>query len=106
MFHSISLYVVRCAICYHLYNLKNVKNTHGEVLILVKDLIKEASKKAAKYLILAFWSCLTYEKMPRIKFAELKKKPKINRDWTIVSLNVSLWIILWAPLDILNHMDT
>ena len=28
--------VVRCAIWYHLYNLKNVKSTHGEVLIFVK----------------------------------------------------------------------
>ena len=28
--------VVRCAIWYHLYNLKNVKNTHGEVLALTK----------------------------------------------------------------------
>ena len=25
-----------CAICYHVYNLKNVKNTHGGVLRLVK----------------------------------------------------------------------
>ena len=30
------LYVVRCAIWYHLYNLKNVKKTHGGVLLLVK----------------------------------------------------------------------
>ena len=30
--HSI---VVRCVIWYHLYSLKNVKNTHGEVLIFV-----------------------------------------------------------------------
>ena len=29
-------YVMRCAIWCHLYNLKNVKNTHGGVLILVK----------------------------------------------------------------------
>ena len=29
-------YVVRCAIWYHLYNLKNVKNTHRGVLLLVK----------------------------------------------------------------------
>ena len=29
-------YVMRCAIWYHLYNLKNVKNTHGGVLLLVK----------------------------------------------------------------------
>ena len=28
--------VVRCAIWYHLYNLKNVKNTHEGVLVLVK----------------------------------------------------------------------
>ena len=28
--------VMRCAIWYHLHNLKKVKNTHGEVLILVK----------------------------------------------------------------------
>ena len=28
--------VIRCAIWYHLYNLKNVKNTHGGVLLLVK----------------------------------------------------------------------
>ena len=27
---------MHCAIWYHLYNLKNVKNTHGGVLILVK----------------------------------------------------------------------
>ena len=37
-----SLYVVRCAIWYHLYNVKNLnnfvkfKNTHGGVLVLVK----------------------------------------------------------------------
>ena len=30
-----SSYVVRCTIWYHLYNLKNVKSTHGGVLLLV-----------------------------------------------------------------------
>ena len=30
------VYVMRCAIWYHLYNLKNVKNTHGGVLLFVK----------------------------------------------------------------------
>ena len=29
-------YVVRCAIWYYSYNLKNVKNTYGGVLLLVK----------------------------------------------------------------------
>ena len=33
---SRQLFVMHCAILYHLYNLKNVKNTHGGVLILVK----------------------------------------------------------------------
>ena len=31
------IYVMRCAIWYHLYNLKNVKNIHGEVSLLRKD---------------------------------------------------------------------
>ena len=35
--------VVRCAICYNLHNLKNVKNTHGGVLILVKCGLKSAT---------------------------------------------------------------
>ena len=30
------IFVMRCAIWYYLYNLKNLKNTHGAVLILVK----------------------------------------------------------------------
>ena len=29
-------YMMRCAILYHLYNFKNVKKTHGGVLLLVK----------------------------------------------------------------------
>ena len=34
---------LRCAIWYHLHNLKNMKNTHGEVLILVKLQAKPAT---------------------------------------------------------------
>ena len=34
--NSGQLNVVHCAIWYHLYNSKNVKNTHGGVLLLVK----------------------------------------------------------------------
>ena len=29
-------YVMRCAIWYHLYNFKNVKNAHGGMLLLIK----------------------------------------------------------------------
>ena len=35
-YYLLDIHVVRCTIWYHLYNLKNVKNTHGGVLILVK----------------------------------------------------------------------
>ena len=35
-FWKMTLFVMRCAIWYHLYNLKNVKSTHGEVLLSVK----------------------------------------------------------------------
>ena len=37
---SKSYKVVPCAIWYHLYNLVNLKNAHGEVLLLVKLQIK------------------------------------------------------------------
>ena len=33
---KIHTYLMFCAIWYHLYNFKNVKNTHGGVLLLVK----------------------------------------------------------------------
>ena len=32
----LNIFVMRCAIWYQLYNLKNVKNTHRGVLLLVK----------------------------------------------------------------------
>ena len=35
-FLNYSQNLMRCAISYHLYNLKNVKNTHGGVFLLVK----------------------------------------------------------------------
>ena len=31
-----ALFVMRCAIWYHLYNLKNMKKTHGGMLLLLK----------------------------------------------------------------------
>ena len=34
--HNHIIYVMRCAIWYHLYNFKNKKKAHGGVLILVK----------------------------------------------------------------------
>ena len=34
---------MRCAIWYHLYNLKNVSNTHGGVILLVKLQAKDCN---------------------------------------------------------------
>ena len=34
MLNHSQLFVMRCAIWYHLYNIKNLKNTHGGVLLL------------------------------------------------------------------------
>ena len=42
-----------CAIYYHLYNLKNVKNTHGRVLLLVKLMQRKASQS---YRLKPIWS--------------------------------------------------
>ena len=41
-----------CAIWYHFYNLKNVKNTHGRVLLLVK--LQAILDDLASYLIVYF----------------------------------------------------
>ena len=42
--HVASKYVMRCAICYPFHNFKNVKNTHGGVLLLVVKLQANFSK--------------------------------------------------------------
>ena len=48
-------YVMRCAIWYHLYNSKNVKNTHGGVLILVK---LQAEAQRITYTRFLFFMCV------------------------------------------------
>ena len=47
--------VMRCAIWYHLYNLKNVKNTHGGVLLLVKLQANGTKSRKASIHISAYW---------------------------------------------------
>ena len=54
------VFVVRCAIWYHLYNLKNVKNTHGGVLILVKlqaEVCNFTKINTPPWVFLAFLNC-------------------------------------------------
>ena len=52
----LGVYVVHWTIWYHLYNLKNMKNTHGGVLILVKLLVKNTH---AGVLILLLHGCFS-----------------------------------------------
>ena len=37
--HVSSVFEMLCAVWYHLYNLENVKNTHGGVVLLVKVIV-------------------------------------------------------------------
>ena len=59
LFRSFYWYVMRCTIWYNLYNLKNVKNTHGGVLLLVKltGLFLYVLKTSETRKSLVFW-CL------------------------------------------------
>ena len=41
------MFLMRCAVCYHLYNLRNLKSTLGGVLLLVKLQTKSCCKKPA-----------------------------------------------------------
>ena len=50
-------YVVRCAIWHHLHNLKNVKDTHGEVLILLESQASSIGVHIKKIELL-FWRAL------------------------------------------------
>ena len=47
--------MVRCAIGYHLHNLKNVKNTHGGMLLLVK---LQACAKRLIYIATPLAACI------------------------------------------------
>ena len=44
-----ALFETLCTICYHLHNLKNVKNTHGGVLLLVKLQVPKTVKNHIFY---------------------------------------------------------
>ena len=44
---NLGIYVMHCAFWYHLYNLKNMKNTHAGVLLLVKLKAGTKSRKTS-----------------------------------------------------------
>ena len=73
-------YVMRCAIWYHLYNFKNVKNAHGGMLLLVK---LQASATLLKLTLLhVHFSCFKWNKwyqiVQRITYYE---SDLVKKDW-------------------------
>ena len=67
-------YVVRCAMWYHLHNLKNVKKTHGEVLILVK--LQSSAWNFTKINIPP-WIFFTFFKL--CKWYQIKQRPSYRK---------------------------
>ena len=62
-------FVVRCTIWYYLYNLQNVKNTHGEVLILVKLQAEACKINTPPWLFFTFFKLYKwYQIVQRITF--------------------------------------
>ena len=69
---------MRCTIWYHLYNLKNVKNTHGRVLILVKlqaEACNFTKTNILPWVFLMFFKlCKWYQTAQRITFDNIHLK--------------------------------
>ena len=77
-------YVVRCAIWHHLYNFKNVKNTRGGVLILVK-LQTEAY---APHMLIAWYKLATSSILLQI----IQQKPQ--NKWHIFYTGINRFLII------------
>ena len=85
-----NVYVVRCAIWYHLYNLKNVKNTHGRVLFLVKLQAEHTSMGVFIFFKLCKWyqivQHITFPPAPILVFSKNSNNPTLqsqffSQDW-------------------------
>ena len=89
----ITLYETLCAIWYHLYSLKNVKITHGGVLLLVK--LQESCKLAYKF------GCFS-------RFVKLYKWYQIAQRTTYISIPqygtyIKLFYFLWLDNFVMCH---
>ena len=77
-----SLFVVPCAIWYHVDNLKNVKNTHGGVLLLVKlqaEACNFTKSNTPPWVFFTFFKLSTwYQIAQRTKFLILVSFPQWN----------------------------
>ena len=64
--------VMLCAIWYHSYNLKNVKNTHGGVLLLVK-FTKVNTPPWVFFTFLKLWTWYQFAQSTRCDLLTIKK---------------------------------
>ena len=72
--HLITSYVMRCAIWYHLYNLLNVKNTYGGVLLFVSLQAKSQLKVTLLHECFSrFLNCMNGTKSRKTSQLVLKK---------------------------------
>ena len=53
----LKVYQMLCAVCYHLYNLKNVKNTHEGVLLSVKLQAYFTKNNTPPWVFIPFSNC-------------------------------------------------
>ena len=91
---TLELYVMHCAIWYHLCNFKKVKNTHGRVLLLVKlaktntplwvffkfFIVQMVSNRAKHFIFLVIFKGLT------------------SRESKWIKVNTTLFLKTWKPI--------
>ena len=91
--------MMRCAIWYHLYKLKNVKNTHGGVLLLVSGWLKACnfteSNTPPWVFFMFFKLCKWYQIAQRITnanylFQGLKKVSKARDFISVIGISFIL----------------
>ena len=77
-----SKYVMFCAIWYHLFNLKNVKNTHGGVLFLVKlnaSACNFTICNTPPWVLLRFLNCTKGTKSRKTSHMKILPSTNLNR---------------------------
>ena len=78
-------HMMRCTIWYHLYNLKNAKNTHGGVLILVTSRFQPATLRKLTLL----HGCFS-------RFLNCTNGTKSRNASHIVTFSGSFWLVIYV----------
>ena len=103
-----------CAICYHLYNLKNVKNTHEGVLLLGNTppwvffmFFKLCKWRQIPQHIAAFVDHLIKDNFPKLKsWTHVKCNPVIQfKEFPRISEKIELHHIRWKNIPRKNKVS-